>query len=137
MRSNNTEASLIKKLDEATETLMSLLATMNERDKYSELGELETKAHLQTVDKKLELLRLKQETLELTFDSLVVDVNEWVNQLQKNKFALGKRDATKDRKEVLRTWLEPTLEKFGQASSDLQAALDGAKEALSFDWNHQ
>ena len=73
---------MIKKFDKeinSIEAIKSLIVIMNERDRCSELRELEMKAHLWTVDKKLELLCPKHENVELSFDSLVVDVNEQVN----------------------------------------------------------
>lgn len=84
----------------------------------------------------MELLCLKHENMELAFDSLVMDMNDRMIILNKNKSTLGKRNVVRDRKEALRSWLESTLEKFGQASFDLQAALDKANEALYLDWKN-
>lgn len=107
---------------------------MNETDKYNGLRNLEIKVHLHTMDKKLELLWLKHKNLELAFDSLSNNMNERLNMLHENKHSLGKRNVSRDRKEMVSSWLESTLEYFFQASFDLQVALGGANEALAFDW---
>ena len=67
------------------EILKYLNATWNERNIYSESRELEIKSHLRTVEKKLEILTLKHKHIQLTVDSLVVDLNECVNQKHNNK----------------------------------------------------
>lgn len=67
------------------DTLNDLMETMNERNIHNEMKELEIRAHLQTVDKKLEILSLKHKNMEVTLDSLVADMNECISQMhQKN-----------------------------------------------------
>lgn len=82
------------------------------------------------MDTKLELLNVKLENIEMTVDSLVADMNECMKQMHQKKTTKGKRSVTCNRKEAL-CMIDLTLEKFGQASSDLRAALNGVKEALA------
>ena len=89
------------------------------------------------MDKELELLHLKHENLHLAFDSLFVNMGERMSQFHKNKYTLGKRNASRDNKEALHSWIESTLENFGQASSKLVLDLYGAKEALDLYWKNQ
>ena len=71
------EAPLINKVDEAIDTLKSILISMYERDIYNYLMELEIKLNLQTVDQKLELLCLKHKNIKLAFAFQSV---EWENE---------------------------------------------------------
>ena len=127
LKSPDTEEHLIKKLYEASESLNYLNATWEERNIYNELRELEIKSHLENMDKKLEILNLKHEHMQLIVDSLVADLNKHVNQKHENKQEKGKTSVARDREE--------TLEKFSQASFDLRETLDGENEALDFDWD--
>ena len=90
LRNPGTKADLIKKLDEAMESLKDINAERNERNIYNDLRSLEIKSHPWTVDNKLEILRLKHKNMELIVDTLVADPNEHVNQKHKSKQARGK-----------------------------------------------
>lgn len=82
------------------------------------------------MDSKLEILNVKEENLELTVDSLVEDLNACMQQACQKKEARGKQSISHSKKEAFHM-LDLILEKFGKASSDLKATLNGAKEALT------